>query len=615
MDPRARRWVMVIVVILMIGAGSPALWAGAQDQPRPTPFTPAWTTYEQQGTVGNQTILDSHSSPGVRCNNDLTTFPGFVDIKTRLPQVYASTGYATATQTVGVRADLFQLRPGGTGYDLVALSDLMLGTATPSLPVSFQDYTFAGQPLGPIYVVAVEMYWYQADGITIDGVTHATLDFYQRVQIKNGTPNPLWVEQSCTSPVMPNVVAPMERGIVNSRYPFELSYFPINRAVNILFGGQNLGTVQTDARGEAHDRFRIPAAPMGDYDVRWFTGDWSARASVTVIPRIKVTPAQAAPGDDIGISLRGYAARETVRIRWQQGNTWTELARVTTSSTGSANTKITVPDWAPAGPASVRGDSTSPSGGRAQTNAFTVVRPVPGALTLSSTRGTVNSRVTASISNFPPNTPVTLTFPGFYPATATATTDSTGKATLTFRVPASPLGMYTVQVTSGGTEATSTYEIVPRIKLTPGQAARGNQIDVSLRGYAGRESVRIRWKHGSTYEELTTITTSGSGSANLTISVPSWAPDGPQSVRGDGTTGRAQTNAFAVSGGQFSDANALSPTPTAVPSESATPAAILPTTAPEITTPDIEPTGTISSTPTPSPTASPPDATPVPERT
>jgi hypothetical protein len=556
-------------------------------------------------------MSDSQGTPGARCNFDLTTFPGFVDIKVSLPNLYASAGYNT--QTVGVRVGLWQLRPGGAAYDLVALSDLFSATATPDVSTLFSNYTFTDQPIGPTYVVVAEMYWYEVDGTSIDGVLRGTIDYYQRVQIKDDNPTPLLTAQACTSPVQPKVVTPEDRGIVNSAFPFHLYYFPINRAVNVRFDGRDVGPVQTNDRGEVVGRFRIPAIPMGDYDVRWFTGDWDARASFTVIPRIKLTPGEAGPGDSVGVSLRGYAAHETVRVRWKRGNSWVEVARVGTSRTGSANTTIDVPDWATDGSASVRGDSTASTGGRAQTNAFTVVRPAPGTLTLSSIRGTVNSRVTATIGDFPPNTPVTLTFPGFYSATATATTDAAGGATLSFRVPASPLGVYQVRVSGGNTEATSAYEIVPRIKLTPGEAARGDEIGVSLRGFGARETVRIRWKHGSSYEQLTTVTTSGSGSANLTITVPTWALDGPQSVRGDGEIGRAQTNAFDVNGGELTGAGAATPTatPTAPPTNPATPVAVPPTAEPEtISTPTVQPTASIESTPTP--TASPPRATPVP---
>jgi hypothetical protein len=510
------------------------------------------------------------------------------------------------TQRVGVRVNLFQLRPGGIGYDLIALSDLFIATATPEIPSRYQDYTFTDQPIGPTYVVVTEMFWYQADGISIDGMLQGTIDHYQWVQIKDDNPTPLKPARDCASPILPKVAAPEVRGIVNSAFPFHLVYFPINRAVNVRFDGRDVGPVQTDDRGEVVGSFRIPAMPMGNYDVRWFTGDWNARASFTIIPRIKLTPDEAAPDELIGISLRGYAAHETVRIRWKRGSSWLEIARVTTSSTGSANTTIRVPDWAPAGPAPVRGDSTASSGGRAQTNAFTVVRPAPGTLALSSVRGTVNSQVTATIANFPPNRPVTLTFSGFYSTTASGTTDATGSATLSFRVPASPLGVYHVNVAGGSTGATGNYEVVPRIKLTPGEAARGDTIGVSLRGFGARETVRIRWKHGSSYEEVATVTTSGSGSANLTITVPSWALDGPQSVRGDGSIGRAQTNAFSVSGGNLSGAGADTPSPTATatPTTAATPAVIPPTTEPD-------PTSTPIFEPTPSPTASPPEATPM----
>jgi hypothetical protein len=53
--------------------------------------------------------------------------------------------------------------------------------------------------------------------------------------------------------------------------------------------------------------------------------------------------------------------------------------------------------------------------------------------------------------------------------------------------------------------------------------------------------------------------------------VPSWAAEGPQKVRGDGTVGRAQTNAFSVIGTTISGAEATEIAPPPTPTTEATP--------------------------------------------
>ena len=85
---------------------------------------------------------------------------------------------------------------------------------------------------------------------------------------------------------------------------------------------------------------------MGNHQIRWTSGQFSASSAFTVIPGIKVTPASVVRGQTVDVSLRGFAAREVVRIRWNKGSSWVEVARVTTSNTGSANVNVAVPSFA-----------------------------------------------------------------------------------------------------------------------------------------------------------------------------------------------------------------------------------------------------------------------------
>jgi hypothetical protein len=152
-------------------------------------------------------------------------------------------------------------------------------------------------------------------------------------------------------------------------------------------------------------------------------------------------------------------------------------------------------------------------------------------------------------------------------------TTATGEATGSLAAPAAPMGTHQLQWTAGTWRSAATFTIVPRIKLIPSAVSRGQTINVSLRGYVAREVVRIRWKMGTSWVELARVTTSSTGSANVNIKVPTWAPNGPASVRGDGSYGRAQTNAVTVSGGPMSSSVVKTPTPTTSPVPTATIAA------------------------------------------
>ncbi len=85
------------------------------------------------------------------------------------------------------------------------------------------------------------------------------------------------------------------------------------------------------------------------------------------------------------------------------------------------------------------------------------------------------------------------------------------------------------------------------MKVIPGGATAGDQVEVSLRGFGRNEAVRIRWLVDGRWVQVGFVTrTSNTGSANILVTVPADADPGPAKVRGDGTIARAQTNAFVV---------------------------------------------------------------------
>ena len=90
------------------------------------------------------------------------------------------------------------------------------------------------------------------------------------------------------------------------------------------------------------------------------------------------------------------------------------------------------------------------------------------------------------------------------------------------------------------------FEVAPRIKVIPSTVSPGQTVDVSLRGFGKRESVRIRWLVNGSWVTIATVVTSNTGSANVDVTVPANADLGQNSVRGDGAEFRQQTNAVTV---------------------------------------------------------------------
>jgi hypothetical protein len=184
-----------------------------------------------------------------------------------------------------------------------------------------------------------------------------------------------------------------------------------------------------DSYGNGYGGIYVPAAPMGTHTVKIYRAGRSASAMLTIKPRIKVIPNSALiRGQTVNISLRGYAAHETVNIRWIKNGSFVKVASVAMSSTGSANVNVKVPAWVPNGYTSVRGDG---SFGHAQTNAVTVVggpfasstaKPAPTATPAETT--TVEPTSTA-VPETPTVEPTVTVSPTVEPSTPEATETST----------------------------------------------------------------------------------------------------------------------------------------------------------------------------------------------
>jgi hypothetical protein len=265
-------------------------------------------------------------------------------------------------------------------------------------------------------------------------------------------------------------------------------------------------------------------------------------------PRIFVSPNSVVPGQVVNVSVTNFGATESVRVRWRVGSSWVPVGTLTTDASGAGSTTVTVPANVAAGANSVRADGTTLA---QQTNAVTVTIPGPASVDLSTLRSAVNSRVSFDAENFPSNSTITITWrrPGGSTVDlGTVTAGNSGAATGSFVIPATEGGSGN-QVTfaaASGTTVSITFDVAPRIKVTPATVSPGETVDVSLRGYGKRESVRVRWLINGSWVTVATVTTSNTGSANVSVTVPANASAGQNSVRGDGTIFRQQTNAVTV---------------------------------------------------------------------
>lgn len=222
----------------------------------------------------------------------------------------------------------------------------------------------------------------------------------------------------------------------------------------------------------------------------------------------------------------------------------------------------------------------------------------PPSAVVSTMTGFVGSTTNFTIQYFPTKQYIPFFWDGKPLGSVLTTTNSFNNGS--FKVPYAPMGAHTVQWKYGHWSTKIIYTVKPWIALSPSTVSRGQTVTVKLRGYARYETVNIRWKKGTSWVQIGQIKTDGNGSANINVKVPTWAPNGTASVRGDGSYGHGQTNAVTVSGGApLTSSTVKAPTPTPTPTKTATPV------------PSNTPTATATSTPSPEATIAPamPEAT------
>jgi hypothetical protein len=111
----------------------------------------------------------------------------------------------------------------------------------------------------------------------------------------------------------------------------------------VKFDSTVKSTITVDAQGGGIVSFKVPAATKGQHAISVSSRNYYIKKSLTISPRIRLSSKSGSPGASLDVSLRGFARKQLVSIKWLNGNSSATLASVVTSNTGSANLHLTVP--------------------------------------------------------------------------------------------------------------------------------------------------------------------------------------------------------------------------------------------------------------------------------
>lgn len=441
---------MLLALLVFLGSAMPAGGVAAKaDASAKTEtveqYTPAdgrvgaaATELDAQGDWGDLTPFDSFASPAVRCDNTVSGSTAKVDLHVVTPNIYEAPLYHAVypgyLQTVSLQLRVYEVLPNGADLQLVALSNVASALAGFDSPAILPNIALTDAPLGPTYKVAVAVVWFDFDDQTVSGSRLYGIDYYRSTLTTSSGTTTQPVAGACSSPVKAAASMAPVLGKVGTKPTYAIAYFPIDVPVAVRLDGRSRATVQTDLYGTAGGTFSVPSATLGRHTVTWTAGTaWSVAQTFTVTSSISAKPSAAARGASVTFSLRGYAAGETVLIRWWSGSAYRTVGSVTTSSSGSASITLPVPSWAPLGKDTVHGDGPK---GKAKLN-------------LTVTGVTAAARTARTATPTPASTPTATAAPAASPtATPEASATASPPATETPSATAEPTGTPTAEPTS-----------------------------------------------------------------------------------------------------------------------------------------------------------------------
>jgi hypothetical protein len=429
-----------LLVILLIACGLAAVAhapAMARSGGQGDSFSGAAFVVSQTGLIGSYSVPEPPGYPPIKCQYQNTgdgvitmQRPGFITVMHR---------DVNDGQKIGIEKRIYQRLASG-GYSWLFSSGGNFVNSSGALPtvVGVVDNPLT-VPAGPDYILVQRITWYSPDDdTTIEGFVDVAYELYRPSIL--GSPIVLPDAEVCHIG-SPAVQVSATSGTVNSTLNYTIKHYPQKVTVQVRWDGAAIDSVVTNDQAQASGSVQVPASPMGKHTLKWTYGKWSASSAYTVKPRIKVTPSNNVMRDQtVNVSLRGFAAHETVKIRWKKNATFSEIASVMTSSTGSANLNVKVPKWVPNGGTSVRGDG---SVGHAQTNAVTVSGGPfnPATVKTPTPTPTQTATSTATTTAITTNTATTEASPTASVVTETATVEPTATTQLEPTLPpaASPI--------------------------------------------------------------------------------------------------------------------------------------------------------------------------------
>ena len=307
---------------------------------------------------------------------------------------------------------------------------------------------------------------------------------------------------------------------------------------------QTIPSTNTNLAGHFATNISVPSLTYGSHTVL-AQDSGSAAAAFTVSSKIVLGASSGNVGDSVTISGNGFAANEAITYKLDGITLAISSASVLSQANGN------LPDITFAVPSVAAGAHTitvSDAEQHSAAGSFTVTAK----LAVTPSTGTVGTQIAIAGSGFTPNAPVSIFWDNaaLTPA-VNIIASATGTLSTTITAPSSAKGNHTVRASdTGGSTASATFIISPKITLNPASGVYGDTITITFTGFSATSSVtEVKIYSGSTFSILTTVPaapqTDATGSASVKFTVPS-LPNGAWTVQATDALGASFFTNLAV---------------------------------------------------------------------
>jgi hypothetical protein len=336
------------------------------------------------------------------------------------------------------------------------------------------------------------------------------------VNTATATPTPTKTPEVQPAGLSPVLTLSNSVGVVGQTITLNFSNWqPGTRGV--LLDRVKIGEVIIATNGSGSFSYVIPTIKGGAHIFGALSNGVRVEKTFIVKPSMTVTPASISAGKVLQVSVKGFAAGETVKFRLYDtatSSSYKQLGTFVVNSTGVGTASFTIPSNATVGAHKI-----AAVGGTYSAVGQITVLAAPS-ISISGSPAQIGGVITITLKNFQPGSRG-IVIDGVVVGQIYVNSNRQGSGT--YEVPVIKGGSHEVKAKSDGVWYYKNFTVKPSIYLGAYAAYPGGTLTFYVEGFGARETVKFRLYNSTTsssYSTLGTFQVGNDGTTTRTVTIP-----------------------------------------------------------------------------------------------